>query len=234
MSDFEESSNRLDGILISASQQQQQQKVNGNSRKRIQSSSVGDDENKSNTNGQDVSGGAKADEDDSDEDEPELMIIDFEYCSYNYRGFDLANHFLEWTFDYSNKDYPFFFHTKQQFPSAQQKKAFLDTYLKTSHLIRGGGGQEEQEEDVPVEVMEQAERDLLEREIDFFKCASHLFWSLWAIVYCDQAIEFGYWEYADCRLKEYFEAKQSYLGRYKKEATVDPRAQKAAAVAGKV
>lgn len=234
MSDFEESSNRLDGILISASQQQQQQKVNGNSRKRMQSSSVGDDENNSNTNGQDVSGGAKADEEDSDEDEPELMIIDFEYCSYNYRGFDLANHFLEWTFDYSNKDYPFFFHTKQQFPSAQQKKAFLDTYLKTSHLIRGGGGQEEEEEDVPVEVVEQAERDLLEREIDFFKCASHLFWSLWAIVYCDQAIEFGYWEYADCRLKEYFEAKQSYLGRYKKEATVDPRAQKAAAVAGKV
>lgn len=27
-------------------------------------------------------------------DEPELMIIDFEYCAYNYRAFDLANHFL--------------------------------------------------------------------------------------------------------------------------------------------
>ena len=26
--------------------------------------------------------------------EPELMIIDFEYCAYNYRAFDLANHFL--------------------------------------------------------------------------------------------------------------------------------------------
>lgn len=27
-------------------------------------------------------------------DEPELMIIDFEYCAYNYRAFDIANHFL--------------------------------------------------------------------------------------------------------------------------------------------
>lgn len=26
--------------------------------------------------------------------EPSLMIIDFEYCAYNYRAFDLANHFL--------------------------------------------------------------------------------------------------------------------------------------------
>lgn len=26
--------------------------------------------------------------------EPELMIIDFEYCAYNYRAFDIANHFL--------------------------------------------------------------------------------------------------------------------------------------------
>lgn len=27
-------------------------------------------------------------------DKPELMIIDFEYCAYNYRAFDTANHFL--------------------------------------------------------------------------------------------------------------------------------------------
>lgn len=27
-------------------------------------------------------------------DKPELMIIDFEYCAYNYRAFDIANHFL--------------------------------------------------------------------------------------------------------------------------------------------
>lgn len=27
-------------------------------------------------------------------EKPELMIIDFEYCAYNYRAFDIANHFL--------------------------------------------------------------------------------------------------------------------------------------------
>lgn len=205
LSDFEESSNRLDAILISA-QQQLGEAVNGSRKRNKSSSSATEEDIHKDTNGEE---GPDDDQEDVDE-EPELMIIDFEYCSYNYRGFDLANHFLEWTFDYSNKDYPFFFHNKQQFPDSVQKKAFLDTYLKTSHLIRG-------QVDVPVdEIVEKAERDLLEREIDFFKRASHLFWSLWAIVYCDQEIEFGYWEYADCRLKEYYEAKETYLKRYKK------------------
>lgn len=180
--DFEEPSNRRLAAGQTHSQQQAQEKVNG-TRKR----------NNEEIN-EDLNGGAVAainerEEDqeeveEEEEEEVELMMIDFEYCSYNYRGFDLANHFLEWTFDYTNKDYPFFFHKKQQFPNAAQKRAFLDTYLKRSREIKGGGGGGGAAAgDLTVE---QAERDLLEREIDFFKCASHLFWSLWAIVYSDQ------------------------------------------------
>jgi choline/ethanolamine kinase len=53
--------------------------------------------------------------------EPELMIIDFEYCAYNYRGFDLANHFTEWTYDYTNEKFPYFYHRRDQYPSQEQK-----------------------------------------------------------------------------------------------------------------
>lgn len=56
--------------------------------------------------------------------EPELMIIDFEYCAYNYRGFDLANHFLEWTFDYTNSESPYFYHKLDQYPSAEQQVSY--------------------------------------------------------------------------------------------------------------
>lgn len=86
-------------------------------------------------------------------------------------------------------------------------------YLKTSHRIKGDDSSLTESNGA---VDPQEERDLVEREINFFKCASHLFWSLWACVYCDQEIEFGYWEYADCRMKEYFEAKEKYMMRYKK------------------
>lgn len=57
----------------------------------------------------------------SDNCDPDLIIIDFEYCAYNYRGFDLANHFVEWTMDYTNKEYPFYYHKKEQYPTVDQQ-----------------------------------------------------------------------------------------------------------------
>lgn len=53
--------------------------------------------------------------------DPELIIIDFEYCAYNYRAFDLANHFIEWTLDYTNKSYPFYYYKKEQYPTQEQQ-----------------------------------------------------------------------------------------------------------------
>lgn len=53
--------------------------------------------------------------------DPELMIIDFEYCAYNYRGFDLANHFIEWTLNYTKNEFPFFSHNKNQYPNNEQQ-----------------------------------------------------------------------------------------------------------------
>lgn len=38
--------------------------------------------------------GHRCDTDEMRNEKPELMIIDFEYCAYNYRAFDIANHFL--------------------------------------------------------------------------------------------------------------------------------------------
>ena len=37
-----------------------------------------------------------------------MVLIDFEFSSYNYRGFDIANHFNEWMYDYRRKDYPYY------------------------------------------------------------------------------------------------------------------------------
>ena len=52
---------------------------------------------------------------------PELVLIDFEYCSYNYRGFDVANHFAEWQYDYTEVDYPFFRERPGSSPTREQK-----------------------------------------------------------------------------------------------------------------
>ena len=53
--------------------------------------------------------------------EERISVIDYEYCSYNYRGFDLANHFCEWTYDYTVKQFPNFSYQPNNLPSVEQR-----------------------------------------------------------------------------------------------------------------
>lgn len=67
---------------------------------------------------------------------PELVLIDFEYCSYNYRGFDLANHFAEWQYDYTAPEYPFYHERGSAAgPRREQKVSF------NGEMGRGNGNQ---------------------------------------------------------------------------------------------
>ncbi|XP_020279109.1 choline/ethanolamine kinase isoform X2 [Pseudomyrmex gracilis] len=125
---------------------------------------------------------------------PELVLIDFEYCSYNYRGFDIANHFMEWQYDYTTPEYPFFHEHPASGPTKEQKLDFIRTYLKT--VGKEGSAEEER-------VM---------MEVRVFSLASHLFWGLWSIVNAKLSqIPFGYWDYAVCRLKNYMDLKEKIL-----------------------
>lgn len=79
--------------------------------------------------------------------EDRIVFIDFEYCSYNYRGFDIANHFCEWCFDYNNPDYPHFTADQDRFPSEFEQRYFVRQYFnqlrkitedaKTNQLFNG-------------------------------------------------------------------------------------------------
>lgn len=37
-----------------------------------------------------------------------FMLVDFEYSSYNYRGFDIGNYFCEWVYDYIYEEWFFY------------------------------------------------------------------------------------------------------------------------------
>lgn len=125
---------------------------------------------------------------------PKLVLIDFEYCSYNYRGFDIANHFAEWQYDYTTPEYPFFHERPAAGPTKEQKLDFIRAYLRT--LNKEGSLEEE--------------RILM--EVRIFSLTSHLFWGLWSIVNAKLSqIPFGYWDYAVCRLKNYMYLKEKLL-----------------------
>ena len=55
------------------------------------------------------------------EAEKKLTVIDFEFCSYNFRAFDIANHWAEWMYDYTLEESPYYTIKREKYPSKEQQ-----------------------------------------------------------------------------------------------------------------
>ncbi|RWS02548.1 choline/ethanolamine kinase-like protein [Dinothrombium tinctorium] len=110
-----------------------------------------------------------------------VVLIDFEYCAYNYRGFDIANHFCEWALDYSNPEYPHFYVRSEDYPNEEQRRHFIRNYLQWASTSGN------------LSKYQNTEEQLL-KEAEYFTLASHMLWTLWSInnAYSSQIV-FGYW-----------------------------------------
>ncbi|KAJ0183016.1 hypothetical protein K1T71_000992 [Dendrolimus kikuchii] len=144
----------------------------------------------------------------SDSGEPKLVLIDFEYCAYNYRGFDIANHFQEWGYDYTNPEHPFYFENQENCPTLEQKEIFIKEYLKHYQCNVS------EEKTLLAPSIDDVNQLL--NEVEAFAMVSHLFWSLWSLVNASKSkIPFGYWEYAISRLETYQRLKQEVIKKDK-------------------
>lgn len=113
-----------------------------------------------------------------------VVLIDFEYCGYNYRGYDIANHFNEWSYDYSNPEHPQYFVDAGRYPTESQQRFFIAEYLK--HLKK-------QQSAADLRVTNQEVEHVM-YEAEHFLLASHLHWTLWGISNAlHSTIAFGYW-----------------------------------------
>ncbi|KAG8372737.1 hypothetical protein BUALT_Bualt12G0097900 [Buddleja alternifolia] len=108
-----------------------------------------------------------------------LYFIDFEYGSYNYRGFDIGNHFNE----YAGYDCDY-----SLYPSKDVQYHFFRHYLKP-----------ERPNEVPDKDLE-----ALYVETNSYMLASHLYWALWALIQAKMSpIDFDYLGYFFLRYNEY-------------------------------
>ncbi|XP_058500611.1 choline kinase alpha isoform X2 [Solea solea] len=128
-----------------------------------------------------------------------LMLIDFEYSNYNYRGFDVGNHFCEWMYDYNCDEFPYFRVNTEAFPAKTQQLHFIEHYLR--------------EFDGDFDELSEEEQTKLKQEmyleVNRFSLASHFFWGLWSIVQAQlSTIQFGYLDYALARFDAYFQQKK--------------------------
>uniref|UniRef100_A0A1I8AXR7 Choline/ethanolamine kinase n=1 Tax=Meloidogyne hapla TaxID=6305 RepID=A0A1I8AXR7_MELHA len=62
-----------------------------------------------------------------------LVLIDFEYASYNYRGFDFANHFVEYSINYDVDHAPFYEILPERFPTQEQMLEFMYSYEREAN-----------------------------------------------------------------------------------------------------
>lgn len=130
-----------------------------------------------------------------------LMLIDFEYSSYNYRGFDFGNFFCEWMYDYTHNQWPFYKARPENYPTREQQLHFIRSYLAEQRNLSNDAINKDQM---------QVEEDLL-IEANRYALASHFLWGLWSIIQAKiSTIEFGYMDYAQCRFDAYLKLKKLF------------------------
>ncbi|KAE9038137.1 hypothetical protein PR003_g5766 [Phytophthora rubi] len=118
-------------------------------------------------------------------DAGDAVLIDFEYTSYNPRGFDLGNHFCEWAYDYHKTVNPHL-GDFSKYPTVEQQRNFCRAYLT---------GKDGDEKDVSENEIEQ-----LRLEANTYSLASHMFWALWGYIQASQSeIDFDFLAYGKCR-----------------------------------
>ncbi|XP_029119452.1 probable ethanolamine kinase isoform X2 [Elaeis guineensis] len=126
------------------------------------------------------------------DEEERLYFIDFEYGSYSYRGYDIANHFNEYAgFDC---DYSLY-------PDKNAQYHFFRSYLQPNK---------------PHEVHDK-DLEALYVETNTFRLASHIYWALWALIQAKVSpIDFDYLSYFFLRCNEYKKQKEGCLSMAQK------------------
>ena len=132
-----------------------------------------------------------------DEVTGQCQLIDFEYGSYNFRAFDIANHFCE----YSGFDGDW----GKWHPTNAQMLRFLRAYVRQSPegaaVLEG--------------LADEAAREMFMQELlkwtALFCLASHLWWGFWCIIQARYSpIDFDFLDYGRIRFVGYFYHKGLY------------------------
>ncbi|KAF3940291.1 hypothetical protein ABW19_dt0200176 [Dactylella cylindrospora] len=128
-----------------------------------------------------------------DENDVQVTFIDYEYAIPTERGFDIANHFSEWTgFDC---DY-------NQIPTSSARRDFIKSYLQSYQTFKGNS-----------KAVEDAEVQKVMDEVDSFRGIPGFYWGIWALIQAEiSQIDFDYAAYAELRLEEYFNWKKATMG----------------------
>jgi len=153
-----------------------------------------------------------------------LLLIDYEYSNYNYRGYDIANFFNESVFDYNSDVHPYYLSDETKFPSDDEMREFIQYYLlffkfnlKSSEVdailkdqdVLNQYIQKYYNYDAFIEEVEG-----IFGEVKVCLLLSHYYWILWSVLmYKANAVKFDYLNFACKRFQMYQNLKRKFYRR---------------------
>jgi ethanolamine kinase len=118
-----------------------------------------------------------------------VRFIDYEYSGYSARGFDLGNHFNE----YSGFELDF-----AKYPTREQQMRFIASYLVSFYESEAA--------------VTEAEKTRLWREANQWALVSHFLWALWGLFQGQNStIDFDFMSYSNTRFGLYFRHRDAFL-----------------------
>lgn len=134
------------------------------------------------------------------------VFIDYEYSTYNYAIFDIANYFNEFGFDYDVTEPPFFGLNEYPENLEELKKKFIECYC-----LAEGKKFEEYMELIADETEKEKVKGKVERLLGEFALGtmlSNIMWGWWAVIVCKNPnITFDYLEFSKVRHDNYQKVK---------------------------
>ncbi|XP_002737227.1 ethanolamine kinase 1-like [Saccoglossus kowalevskii] len=128
-----------------------------------------------------------------DEQTNSVSFVDYEYGTFNYQAFDIADHFAEYA-GVDEVDY-------NRYPEKEYQLKWLHKYLSDWYTMRGIN-----------KYVTKKDTEILYVQVNKFVLACHLFWGLWALIQsANSAIDFDFLGYGIERLNEYFKRKEEFL-----------------------
>jgi len=152
-----------------------------------------------------------------------LVLIDFEYADYNYRGYDIANVFNEGLFEYDASEHPFYRCDESKYPTHQELFDFVKYYLffYKFEIRRDETAQYLEDEDELTRYIQQhhnldefiEEVEEIIKEVKACSLFSHYYWILWSIIMSkNNNGNLDHLHYAQKRLEIYQGIKRKYFG----------------------
>ena len=130
----------------------------------------------------------------------DMLLIDYEYCSWNTWTYDLANYINEFACDNAHPGYPYIGYYPDNFPSDSEMQFLVREYLK----VRLETESPNQSDSSALEELWSVEKDKIMENLKKSIILNNFYWGVWAIMMLKEEEETEWdvfnWEFTRMRI----------------------------------